>query len=228
MVYKTPVMGRIKREVIGLKPTRGLSTTRLSQLPKERRLALGSLAFLVVLLGSLTLYQRFAVPKASEPSPGVRAPAVPQEEAPGDASEVAGKPDVSTVAPPPQQLMKPLSGRHQTVQAYGMAYSELFGDYRLHSGIDYAAAVGESVLAAGTGKVTRIDDDPVEGRVVELDHGGGMFTRYGGLGEIKVGLNATVQAGTVIGQVAAGETTHLHFEVLVSGAPVDPAPYVKP
>ncbi|HWI65833.1 MAG TPA: M23 family metallopeptidase [Symbiobacteriaceae bacterium] len=212
-----------------MKPTRGLPNAWLTQLPRERRVALGSLAFLVALLGSLILYQRFAAPpSAAEQAPAapvVQAPTVPPELTEA-VSEAAGK--APAVAAPPTSLSRPLAGRRQTLQGYGMAYSELFGDYRLHAGVDYAAGAGESVLAAATGKVTRIDDDPAEGRRLELDHGNGLVTQYAGLGEIKVGLNATVQAGTVIGQVsAADDKPRLHFAVLMNGSPVDPTPYLQ-
>lgn len=210
-----------------MKSTRSLSNS-LSHLPRERRVALGSLAFLIVLLGALILYQRFALPPAvPEPLPppiSVQAPTVPPE-AREDAAEVSGK--ASTAVQPPQPLTPPLPGKRRIVQGYGFMYSELFGDYRLHAGVDYAVAAGDSVLAAGTGKVSRVDDDPAEGRVLELDHGNGLITRYVGLGDMKVGLNATVQAGTVIGQVSAADKAHLHFEVQLNGAPVDPAPYLK-
>lgn len=212
-----------------MKPTRGLSNSWLSHMPRERKVALGSLAFLVVLLVSLVLYQRFGLsPKATESQqpPVVHAPAVPQEAVAGSA-DVAGKANTVPQAAP-QQLERPLSGRRQVLQGYGYMYSKLFADYRLHPGVDYAAVTGESVLAAATGKVIRIEDDPVDGRVLELDHGGGMVTRYGGLGEMSVGLNATVQAGSVIGLVGAEERPHLHFAVLLNGVPVDPALYVRP
>lgn len=219
--------------MIGLKSTRGLPAMRLSQLPKERRIALGSLALFVMLLGSVIVYQRFAVPETQQSLPGPPAPAVTGENPPAPAAETVtgstGQPEAPvTASPPPRQLVSPLAGKPQILQAYDYAYSETFGDYRLHPGTDYAAAAGESVLAAGAGTVTLIEEDPVEGRVLEIDHGDGLVTRYGGLGEVKVGLNATVQAGAEIGQVGAGERIHLHFAVLVDGAPVNPAPYLKP
>jgi len=215
-----------------LKPTRGLPALRLSQLPKERRVALGSLALLVTLLGSVILYQRFAVPETPQSLPGPVAPGVNGESPPASASEEVtgsvGQPDTPVPASPPVQLVSPLAGRPQVLQPYAYSYSETFGDYRLHPGTDYAAAAGEAVFAAGAGTVTRIEDDPVEGRILEIDHGNGLVTRYGGLGEVKVGLNASVQAESEIGQVGARERVHLHFEVVVDGAPVNPAPYLKP
>ena len=212
-----------------MKPTRGLSNSWLSHVPRERRVALGSLALLIVLLGSLILYQRFAgtTPDATEPlakSPVVKAPIVPREASPQPAEVAAAE---AAVAVPPQQLARPLAGKHQTMQGFGYMYSELYGDYRIHPGVDYSAAAGESVLAAAVGKVSQIDDDPAEGRLIELDHGNGLVTRYAGLGEVKVGLNAVVQAGAVIGQISSGEQAHLHFEVLLNGVPVDPSPYLK-
>lgn len=216
-----------------MKSTRGLPALRLGQLPKERRVALGSLALLVTLLGSVILYQRFAVPETPQSLPGPHAVGVDGGAPPAQEVEAVtgatGQPEApATASPPPPQLVIPLAGKPQVLQPYDYRYSETFGDYRLHPGTDYAAAAGETVVAAAGGSVTRIEDDPVEGRVVEIDHGDGLVTRYGGLGEMKVGLNATVQAGAEIGQVGAGERIHLHFEVLVDGAPVNPASYLKP
>ncbi|MDF2628926.1 MAG: putative peptidase [Symbiobacteriaceae bacterium] len=218
-----------------MKSTRGLPSMRLSQLPKERRIALGSLALLVTLLGSIVVYQRFAVPETMQPLPGPGTPRtaagepVNQAEAGTATPAATGEPEAApAVSAPPQQLVVPLAGKPQVLQPYDFLYSEDFGDYRLHPGIDYVANPGESVLAAGNGTVTRIEDDLVEGRVVEIDHGNGLVTRYGGLGEVKVGLNAAVRAGTEIAQVGTGERIHLHFEVLVDGTPANPTPHLKP
>lgn len=216
-----------------MKSTRGLPAMRLSQLPKERRVALGSLALLVTLLGSIILYQRFALPETPQSLPGPTAPGVDGEAPPARGLEVdagtAGQPGAPvTASPRPSQLVSPLAGKPQVLQPYDYMYSATFGDYRLHPGTDYAVAAGESVLAAGAGSVTLIENDLVEGRVLEIDHGNGLITRYGGLGEVKVALNAVVEAGTEIGQIGAGEQSHLHFEVVVDGAPVNPGLYLKP
>lgn len=233
-----------------MKPTRGLSEG-WSHLPRERKLALGSLATLMALLGSLMLYDRFTGPalqpemqsfeRTKSPKIGGQEQLTAEPkgpEAPQATAEPEGPAAPAVQARPepkaPTRLVPPLTGEHKVLQPYAFMYSELFGDYRLHPGIDYAAARGESVLAAAAGTVVSVQTDPVEGRMVELDHGGGMVTRYGGLGQVMVSLNGTVQAGHILGQV--GDPTpakqalgsHLHFEVLLSGNPVDPALYYQP
>ena len=64
-----------------------------------------------------------------------------------------------------------------------------------------------------------------------LDHGGALATLYGHLSRIDVRPGDLVQRGDRIGAVGStGASTgpHLHFEVRVSGAPVDPMPYLRP
>lgn len=234
-----------------MKPTRGLSPEWLSSLPRERKVALGSLAILMALIASLTVYGRFTAPSdeggpdgtgqaaVDGVKPGTQAAsAAPNTEPGGTAAEPGDDPEpevASGVAakPAPTHLLQPLTGERAILQPYAFMYSEAFGDYRLHPGVDYAAAKGDSVMAAASGKVVAVDSDPVEGKVVEIAHDGGMVTRYGGLGQIMVGVNATLQAGHMIGQV--GDPTaakkalgsHLHFEVLLGGSPADPTLYYQ-
>jgi murein DD-endopeptidase MepM/ murein hydrolase activator NlpD len=203
---------------------------------RERKVALGSLTFLVVLLGSLILYQRFAAtPQPAGPQTGQEVDQLPAVDAAGtdllgagapSTEEVSGRPGTAIEAP--RQLLLPLAGKPKVLQGYAFMFSDTYGDFRLHPGIDYAAAPGDSVLAVATGRIIRIEQDPLEGQLVELDHGNGLVTRYGGLGKLQVGMNASVQTGTVIAQIAPGDKPHLHFEVLLNGSPVDPATYFAP
>lgn len=230
-----------------LKPTRGLSEG-WSHLPRERKLALASIATLMVLFVSLLVYDRFTGPAlqpevASFPSTQTPKNETATTEIPKtEIAPAAGLPELplptSAPAKPepkaPTRLVPPLAGDHKILQPYAFMYSEIFGDYRLHPGVDYAAARGESVMAAAGGTVVTIETDPVEGRLVEVDHGGGMITRYAGLGQVMVSLNGTVQAGHIIGQVGDPSPakqslgSHLHFEVLLSGNPIDPVLYYQP
>ena len=97
---------------------------------------------------------------------------------------------------------------------------------RFHTGVDYSAPVGTPVTAAGAGIVTYAG--PLAGgwgKVVTIGHGADVRTMYAHLSKIRVRVGARVDAGETIGRV--GKTgnasgSHLHFEVRVRGAAVDP------
>ncbi|HMG55967.1 MAG TPA: M23 family metallopeptidase [Kofleriaceae bacterium] len=94
-----------------------------------------------------------------------------------------------------------------------------------HSGTDFRGDPGTPVMAAGDGVVKFCGRMGGYGNVVDIDHGGGVITRYAHLRRIETKKTAAVTAGQVIGQVGStGRTTgpHLHFEVRLDGAPVSP------
>jgi len=97
---------------------------------------------------------------------------------------------------------------------------------RFHAGVDFPAPKGNPVAAARGGRVVFAGPSGSGwGKLVEIDHGSGITTRYAHLSRIDVRLGARVAGGSTVGLVGAtGEATgpHLHFEVLVRGANVDP------
>ena len=96
---------------------------------------------------------------------------------------------------------------------------------RMHTGIDIKAARGAPVFAAASGVVCFVGRWSAYGKIVEIDHGNGLVTRYAHLDRHIVEQGATVDAGEQIGTVGrTGRTTgaHLHFETLVNGRTVDP------
>src|SRR5262249_21296923 len=96
---------------------------------------------------------------------------------------------------------------------------------KFHHGTDYRGKPGTPVLAAGNGVVVFAQRCSGYGKVVFVDHGGGVVTRYAHLRKIEVKQGMLVSAGDRIGQVGStGRTTgpHLHFEVRVDGRDVDP------
>ena len=97
---------------------------------------------------------------------------------------------------------------------------------RFHTGVDYAAPRGTPVGAAGAGTVTYAGSLPGGwGRVVTVTHGADVRTMYAHLSAIRVEVGARVEAGETVGLVGAtGNATgpHLHFEVRLRGAAVDP------
>lgn len=94
-----------------------------------------------------------------------------------------------------------------------------------HAGTDFRGQPGTPVMAAGDGVVRFCGRLGGYGNVIDIDHGGGIVTRYAHLRRITTKKAAAVSAGEVIGQVGStGRTTgpHLHFEVRIDGAPVSP------
>ena len=102
---------------------------------------------------------------------------------------------------------------------------------RTHKGIDVPGDTGDPIFAAKEGVVTVAEyKNNGYGNVIEIDHGNGLVTLYAHLNTISVKPGDTVYPGQVIGGMGTtGRSTgvHLHFEVLVNGANVNPLNYVK-
>lgn len=99
-----------------------------------------------------------------------------------------------------------------------------------HNGLDIKAPKGAKIFAPGDGVVIEATDrykgSTAWGKVVVIDHGHGLVTRYAHLDSYSVKKGERVKAGDVIAKVGAtGKTTgpHLHFETMRDGKAVDPA-----
>ncbi len=98
-----------------------------------------------------------------------------------------------------------------------------------HPGLDLVAKTGTPILAAAGGRVVFAGEKSGYGNAIEIDHGNGLMTRYGHASRIVVHVGDLVLPRQYIADVGStGRSTgpHLHFEVLVNGAPVDPAAYL--
>ena len=110
---------------------------------------------------------------------------------------------------------------------FGRRTHPVYGNVRMHTGVDFAAARGTPVQATATGRVSFIGSRGGYGRVVEIAHGSDTKTRYAHLSAVTEGLETgqRVAAGDMIGRVGATGTAtgpNLHYEVLVDGRPTDP------
>ena len=143
--------------------------------------------------------------------------------------------DTPVVAEIPRQLVDPLEG--EVVTAFSMeelVYNATLGDWRTHDGVDIAAEAGTSVLAASSGTVISVEEDPLMGTTVVIEHDGGYRTTYSNLqAEPSVAEGDTVSAGQIIGAVGdtaaaeAAQGPHLHFSVTCDGEPVDPQSFLN-
>lgn len=99
-----------------------------------------------------------------------------------------------------------------------------------HNGIDIPGAIGTPIFATADGTVGRAQRLGGYGNYVELEHGNAIETRYGHLSAIAVTSGQRVRRGDIIGYMGStGRSTgsHLHYEVRIAGAPVNPIPFVE-
>ena len=126
------------------------------------------------------------------------------------------------------QLLWPTAG--PMTSPYGYRTHPIFGDSRLHTGIDIGAPYGATVIAGDAGVVAYVGVMSGYGNVVVVDHGGGLATTYNHLSAFSVSSGQQVGRGVPVGNVGcSGYCTgpHLHFEVRINGSPVDPMPYLQ-
>ncbi len=112
---------------------------------------------------------------------------------------------------------------------FGYRVSPFTGRAALHAGLDIAAAPGSPVYAPADGMVTFAGYDEGYGKMVTIDHGYGVTTRYGHNAQVYVQVGQKVSRWDVIASVGnTGRSTgpHLHYEVRVNGVPRDPALYI--
>jgi murein DD-endopeptidase MepM/ murein hydrolase activator NlpD len=112
---------------------------------------------------------------------------------------------------------------------FGTRVDPFTGRRSMHEGIDFSARPGTAIMAAGDGIVTFAGPKQAYGRVVEIDHGEGCYTRYAHSKMLVVKAGDRVRKGQVIALMgSSGRTTgsHLHFEVYKHGRPVDPFIYI--
>ena len=124
--------------------------------------------------------------------------------------------------------MWPVNG--QLLSRFGDREDPFSGEGAMHPGVDISAPVGTPVHAAADGIVSMAEFYAGYGRLVMIDHGGGMATRYGHLSKFAVVPGQEIRRGEVIGYSGmSGRTTgaHVHFEVRLGGSPVNPYPYLK-
>lgn len=99
-----------------------------------------------------------------------------------------------------------------------------------HMGIDFVDPNGKTfdVLAALSGKVTYVKQEPTNGNVIEITHPGGLVTVYQSVTDISVAEGDDVDQGTVIAKAGRNDLErdlgiHLHYETLSNGKPVNPS-----
>ncbi|MEH1819076.1 LysM peptidoglycan-binding domain-containing M23 family metallopeptidase [Nostoc sp.] len=120
--------------------------------------------------------------------------------------------------------------------AYGWQINPATGEVFFHSGIDLLAPVGTNVQAIAPGTVAFASDQGSYGKLVIINHSGGLQSRYAQLDSIKVTVGQQVKKGDLLGTVGTSGKpssiqSHLHFEVRSSSSlgwvAEDPKGYLK-
>lgn len=113
---------------------------------------------------------------------------------------------------------------------YGNRRDPFLGRMAFHGGIDFRVSTGTPINSAGSGVVVHAGRNGGYGKMVEIDHGGGVKTRYAHLSKILVSKGDHVVIGERIGKAGStGRSTgpHLHYEVRRNGNAVDPMRFLK-
>ena len=126
-------------------------------------------------------------------------------------------------------LSAPMDGAHVT-SGYGRRQDPVNNRLAMHDGIDLAGPIRSAVLTTAPGKVVYVGWKGRYGKVVEVDHGMGIRTRYAHLRKIYVESGQEIGYREKIGQMGStGRSTgpHLHYEVIIDGESMDPTKFLR-
>ncbi len=151
-------------------------------------------------------------------------------------AEAAAK-TVETVPEGLKNVSAPLADISTVTAAFSgseLVKSNTTGSWQTHNGTDYSAAVGDSVFSVSDGEVTAVNDDPLWGITVTIDHHNGYITRFCGLADdLSVQKGDSVSSGDTIGAVGdsadieSADAPHLHIEIMHNGKYINPEDILK-
>lgn len=127
-------------------------------------------------------------------------------------------------------IRKPMMGDLEMTSGFGVRNDPFLRSPAMHTGLDFRAETGDPARATAAGTVTIAGWNAGYGKMVEVDHGNGLATRYAHLSAIDVQVGDTIRIGQVVGKVGTtGRSTgpHLHYETRIDGDPVDPQKFLR-
>jgi murein DD-endopeptidase MepM/ murein hydrolase activator NlpD len=127
-------------------------------------------------------------------------------------------------------LQHPLAAGAEMTSGFGGRVDPFNGRTAIHTGVDFRGEYGTPVHVTAAGRVSIAALTGGYGKMVEVDHGNGVSTRYAHLSEINVQEGQTIVSGAVVGALGStGRSTgpHLHYETRIDGEPVDPLRFLR-
>ncbi|MEN5083446.1 peptidoglycan DD-metalloendopeptidase family protein [Bosea sp. TWI1241] len=127
-------------------------------------------------------------------------------------------------------LKSPMRGDVDMSSNFGYRVDPFTRGPAMHTGIDFRGAPGTPIHATAPGKVVTAEYSGGYGNMVEVEHAGGITTRYAHMSAIVVKEGQTVEAGTMVGRVGStGRSTgpHLHYETRIDGDAIDPTRFLR-
>jgi len=119
--------------------------------------------------------------------------------------------------------------RGWVTSSFGMRISPFTGRSQFHHGLDISTRTGSNIRAPADGVVTFVGRSGGYGKILVINHGNGLVTRYGHLRSFAVKIGQKVKRDQVIAYVGnSGRSTgpHLHYEVMLAGVPTNPMYYI--
>jgi murein DD-endopeptidase MepM/ murein hydrolase activator NlpD len=127
-------------------------------------------------------------------------------------------------------VRKPIFGEIDLSSSFGVRSDPFGRGPAMHSGLDFRGDTGDPVRATASGTVTTAGWNGGYGKMVEIDHGNGLSTRYGHMSAIDVKVGQSIRVGQTVGRIGStGRSTgpHLHYETRIDGGAVDPQKFLR-
>ena len=124
---------------------------------------------------------------------------------------------------------KPIAAAYNS-SSYGWRIDPFNGNKAFHEGLDFTANTGTPIRAAADGIVSSTEQGGAYGKLVKIEHGAGLETRYAHTSRILVKVGERVTKGQIVAEVGStGRSTgpHLHYEIRLNGAALDPRKYLN-
>ncbi|WP_332685375.1 M23 family metallopeptidase [Bosea sp. (in: a-proteobacteria)] len=127
-------------------------------------------------------------------------------------------------------LRRPIPGEIDMSSNFGYRVDPFTRGPAMHTGMDLRAEPGTPIRATAPGKVVTAEYSGGYGNMVEVEHAGGLSTRYAHMSAILVSVGQNVSSGTLVGRVGStGRSTgpHLHYETRIEGDAMDPIRFLR-